>query len=190
MPVVRYAREQQGYRVFSNPSKALHGIGQFSQQSVTAYVAPYRDPNCAVGMPFDTNGDLCPGTDPNCANLMPYDVNGNPCPGTVQPSGTGVPTTPGPTVVAPQPSGPSTPTGVPAGSYVTYQGTWATSTTKTANDILQSVLSALPSQGLQVVGSSSTAGILANTKLIFAEAGQAFQVTLQLRVTGPGFAQP
>jgi hypothetical protein len=78
----------------------------------------------------------------------------------------------------------------PTGSYLTYAATWTTSSTKTASDILQAVIAALPHDGLAVVSSSTTAGILANTKLIFAEAGQSFGVTLQLRVTGPGFAYP
>jgi len=182
MPVVRYAREQQGYRVFSNPSKALHGLGQFSQQSVTAYVAPYRDPNCAVGMPFDTNGDLCPGADPNCANLMPYDVNGNPCPGStppVQPSGTGVPTTPGPTVVAPQQAGPSTPAGVPTGSVLIYQATLS-SILHSASAVVSGMVGSLAPNGLQVVGQSTgSASGIGN-----------FTVQLQLQVTGAGFARP
>lgn len=184
MPTVHYARVQQGYRPFTNPRPlaGLRGLGEVGM----------GDPNCSAGMPYDMNGDLCPGVDPNCAVDMPYDVHGNPCPGTpVQPSGTGAPPSPSPVVTAPLPTGPSAPPALaPQGSYLNYQGTWTTSTTKSANDILQAVIASLPSQGLRVVNSSTTAGLLANTKLIgLAEAGQSFNVTLQLQVTGPGFAQ-
>lgn len=80
--------------------------------------------------------------------------------------------------------------GVPSGSVVTYQGTWQTTTTKSANDILNAVLAALPKDGINVLNSSSTAGILANTKLLyFAESGQNFQVTLRLQPIGD-YGQP
>lgn len=164
MPTVRYSIPQQGFRPKTNPLGALNAYGRRSRLRGLGAT----DPNCAAGMPYDVNGNLCAGVDPNCAQLMPYDVNGNPCPG------------PGASPSVNQ---------APTGSYLTYQGNWTTTSTKTANDILQAVIGLLPTNGLSVVSSSTTAGVLANTKLIFAEAGQSFGVTLQLRVSGPGFAQ-
>ena len=176
MPVVRYAREQQGYRVFANPSRALHGLGEVGMP----------DPNCSAGMPYDMNGDLCPGVDPNCANLMPYDVRGNPCPGTVQPSGTGLPTTPGPTTPAPVQAGPSTAAGAPTGSTLLYSATWqipSADAFSTPAQILASVLAILKSSqvGFQVVNASQSGGLLTVSN---------FGVQIQLFVNGPGFAQP
>ena len=40
MPRVAYAREQQGYRVFSNPNKALHGLGQAADTIASSGPAP------------------------------------------------------------------------------------------------------------------------------------------------------
>lgn len=181
MPVVRYAREQQGYRVFTNPNRALHGLG--------------ADPNCTAGMPYDVNGNLCAGVDPNCANLMPYDVNGNPCPGTgpvpVQPSGTGTPVTPGPTVVAPQQAGPSTPAGAPTGSYLLYVGNWAVTLSQSMNSIIAAVRSAVAGYGLQITNVNCPACSSVSPSSILASMGvQSFQVQLQILVTGQGFAQP
>ena len=176
MPRVSYMLPMQGFRPNTNPLGALNAYGRRARLRGLGA----QDPNCAVGMPYDVNGDLCAGVDPNCAQLMPYDVNGNPCPGPAGGASSSWGSTP---TAAPNPNQ------APTGSFLTYQGTWTTSITKTASDILQAVIAALPAKGLSVVSSSTTAGVLANTKLIFAEAGQQFGVTLQLQVTGPGFAQ-
>lgn len=181
MPVVRYAREQQGYRVFANPNQALHGLGA---QAIPMALA---DPNCSAGMPYDVNGNLCAGVDPNCAQLMPYDVNGNPCPGTpVQPSGTGTPASPSPTVITPQSAGPSTAAGAPTGSYLLYSATWQIPSShafSTPAQILASVLQALKASqtGFQVGQASQSGGLLTVSN---------FNVQIQLFVNGPGFAQP
>jgi len=183
MPRVAYAVPQQGFRPRTNPLGALGRFGMGSQAMPLSLAA---DPNCAEGMPYDVNGDLCPGADPNCANLMPYDVNGNPCPGTsLAPSAVTLPWTsagtPAPTSGAPTPAGITS---------LTYTGTWQTTTTKSANDIIQSVLSALPASGLGVINFATSAGVLANTKLVgFAEAGQQFTVTIQMQATNGGFAK-
>ncbi len=89
------------------------------------------------------------------------------------------------------PTMPSAPTsGVPAGSMITYQGTWVTTNTRTANDILNQVLAALPKDGINVLQSQSNAGLLANTSLFgLAEPGQSFNVTLQLQPSS-AYSQP
>jgi len=79
--------------------------------------------------------------------------------------------------------------GVPAGATVTYQGPWVTTNTQNANGILAGVINNLASAGLKVLGTSLNAGLLANVSLLhLAEPGQQFGVTLQLQVTGSGFA--
>jgi hypothetical protein len=77
--------------------------------------------------------------------------------------------------------------GVPTGSFIKYQGSWTTTQTQSAADILQAVSSALASDGLPVVQASDDAGAKA---FILGAFGVAFNVTLVLQVTGPGFAQP
>jgi hypothetical protein len=58
-----------------------HLVSTYSGPFMRSGLGAQADPNCAAGMPYDVNGNLCSGIDPNCAQLMPYDVNGNPCPG-------------------------------------------------------------------------------------------------------------
>lgn len=78
----------------------------------------------------------------------------------------------------------------PNGSVLTYRGQWQTTNTKSAQDILNAVIAALPGDGFSVTNVQSSAGLLANTELFgIAEGGQQFTVTLQLLVNGPGFAQ-
>ena len=139
-------------------------------------------------MPFDVNGDLCPGVDPNCANLMPYDVNGNPCPGT--PSGassswdSGAPssiTVQSAGGAAPASGGLTSVAGAPSGSVLLYQGTWQVTLTLNVNTIISRVSQMLQSYGLQVATQSSTGGAFTVGN---------FNIALTLKVTGSGFAQP
>jgi len=75
---------------------------------------------------------------------------------------------------------------VPTGSFLKYQGQWQTTQTQSAADIIQAVTSALASDGLPVVNASSDAGAKA---MILGAFGVAFNVTLVLQISGPGFAQ-
>lgn len=114
---------------------------------------------------YDADGNPVACNDPSAAVWM--DVNGN--------------------AVAP---GTPVAAAIPTGAILTYTGQWQTTSTKSANDIIQAVIAGVRANGLSVANFATTAGILANTKLVgFAESGQTFTVTLQLQVTGPGFAQ-
>lgn len=80
------------------------------------------DPNCVVGMPYDVDGNPCPGAVEkvsSCAAGMPYDDRGRPCPGTpaVPASGPGPTYSPGNRVVVtpgqPKAPGPANRVSVP-----------------------------------------------------------------------------
>jgi hypothetical protein len=91
---------------------------------------------------------------------------------------------------APAPTTSAAAAGVPNGAMLTYTGSWVTTKFQNANSILAGVINNLPSNGVRVLNSSLQAGILANVSLLhLAEPGQQFEVTLQLQVAGPGFAQ-
>lgn len=82
----------------------------------------------------------------------------------------------------------------PTGSVLQYVGTWETPTSKSVTPeqymnqsdtaILQSVSQNIP--GLQIIQQSTNFSALQSYLI----AGQDFQVTLTLQVTGPGFASP
>jgi len=79
---------------------------------------------------------------------------------------------------------------VPQGGYLNYRGQWTTTSSRSAQDIVQAVIAALQGDGLHVTNYSTSAGLIANTELLgVAEAGISFTVNLQLQVLGPGFAQ-
>ena len=148
------------------------------------------DPNCTfgdcgAGGPQLTTGALCLDQAETQVECGSPDCTWGDCIAAAKAPGVPAGVTPsGPT------GGTASAAAVGPGSYLTYTGQWQTTTTKSANDIVQSVIGSLNSAGLQVTNFSSNAGMLANTKILgLAEGGQIFQVSLQLRVVGSGFAQ-
>lgn len=189
MPTVPYLRPAIGFRPQTNPLAALAGLRlrglgdgaiclDQNQNSI-----PCSSPDCTFGdcgssTPQIMSGSLC----------LDQSQNQVPCNSPECTYGDCVPSTPAPSSSSGAPS--ASPAGVPTGTYLSYTGHWQTTVTKSSNDLIQAVISALAAQGLQVTNFNTTAGLLAATKFIgFAEAGQDFNVTIQLLVNGPGFAK-
>jgi hypothetical protein len=79
--------------------------------------------------------------------------------------------------------------GVPTGSTIVYQAQWDSSAvTRSAQDVLNLVLQQLGQFGLAVMSSSAQTGI-SNLLKAATITDYFFSVSIQLRVTGPGFAQ-
>jgi hypothetical protein len=161
MPRVGYALPMQGFRPRTNPSGAL---GRYGLRGL-------GDSNTFSGCVSAVDGQGNPVScgDPSAA--VWFDANMNAAqPGTA----------------ASVPAGAQIAAGVPTGSFLKYQGSWTTTQSQSAADILQAVSSALASDGLPVVQASDDAGAKA---FVLGAFGVAFNVTLVLQVTGPGFAQ-
>lgn len=81
---------------------------------------------------------------------------------------------------------------VPDQSVVNYSGTWSGTWDMTPQDVIDAVTTALPADGLMVRSVSSSAGMVANTKVFdLAGGNQTFQVSMQLQVNnGQGYGDP
>lgn len=162
MPRVGYAMPQQGFRPRTNPLGALAGLGLLGLGADNTFSG------CVQGYDAQSNPVAC--NDPSAVVWM--DANGNAVPAGTPAAGSAAP-------------------GVPTGSTLTYTGQWQTTITRNADDIVQAVIGGLPANGIGVINFASTAGMIAQTKVLgVAESGVNFVVTLQLQVTGSGFAQP
>ena len=130
---VAYMVPMQGFRPYTNPGKALAGIGLRGLGDSNAFSG------CVQG--YDANSNPVPCGDPGAAVWM--DANGN-----AVPAGT----------LAAAPGG-SMPTGGAAtGSLLLYQGQWQVTPTLNVNTIISRVSQAIRSYGLQVVNSQNDGG--------------------------------
>ena len=161
MPRVGYALPQQGFRPRTNPLGALGRLGLRGLGDSSTFSG------CVSAVDAQGNAVAC--NDPNAA--VWFDANMNAVPPGTQPAAS-----------APAPL----PAGVPTGSFIKYQGQWETTQTQSPGDIVHAVSAALASDGLPVVQSSEDSSTKA---FVFGAFGVAFNVTLVLQVTGPGFAQ-
>jgi len=163
MPTVHYILPEQGWRPYTNPRplSGLHGrLGGLGRLG---------DSNTFSGcvQAYDSQSNPVACGDPSAAVWV--DANGN-----AVPAGTGTGTG-----AAAQPTA-----GAPTGSYLTYKGTWAVTLTQSADTIISKVRAALAESGLQVTNVNAQVGVAASAGLT------SFAVSLQLLVTGSGFAQP
>jgi hypothetical protein len=95
---------------------------------------------------------------------------------------------PGAPESSPAGSSPASSAGVPTGSTITYQGQWASTYSTSPADIVNQVARAFPQLGLTLVGSQIQASLGSTAMATISGSGAPFGVTLNLRVSGPGFA--
>lgn len=163
MPRVGYAIPMQGFRPRTNPLGALGRYGLRGLGDASAFSG------CVSAVDGQGNPVAC--NDPTAAVWFDANMNASP---------------PGTSASVPAGAQSVAAAGVPTGSFLKYQGQWTTTQDKSAGDIVQAVSSALASDGLPVVQASNDAGAKA---FVLGAFGVAFNVTLVLQVTGPGFAQ-